>query len=132
MEGLGGGGAGPWGGTGDGTIIVPQEGVASMQDNAAAPEPVEPDLSIGTGPILGLAPTEQTGQILEREVINQGLPVERQVIPAAEELPASAPESDTDQRVLGLSPLRLAQILLAVLAIITGLTAFLLRRRTAR
>ena len=124
------GGGGPYG---TGEIIVPPEVVESMQvDNYAAPQAVQPDPSItGSGPILGVAPTDQTGQILEREALNQGLPVEPQAAPIPEEQPAPQPlEADGEQQVFGV-PLRLTQIILAVLAVVTGLAAFLLRRRSA-
>lgn len=123
------GGGGPYG---TGEIIVPPEVVESMQaDNYAAPQAVQRDPSItGSGPILGVAPTEQTGQIIEREALNQGVPVEPQAAPIPEEQPAPQPDVDGEQQVFGV-PLRLTQIILAVLAVVTGLAAFLLRRRSA-
>ena len=132
MGGMGGGSAGPLGADpyNTGEIIVPQESVDSMPQTYAVPEAVQPDPSItGAGPILGVAPTEQTGQIVEREVINQGLPVEQQPAPVLGDSPPPQPVMEPEQRILGLPPIRLAQIALAVLAVVTGLAAFLLRRR---
>lgn len=134
--GRGGGGGGDGsavGPYGTGEILVPPEVVESMQaDNYAAPQAVQPDPSItGAGPILGVAPAEQTGQIIEREALNQGLPVEQPVPAVVEEPPAPQQEPLPVERPVFGVPLRLVQIVLAALAVFTGLAAFLIRRRSA-
>ena len=164
MGGIGGMGGGPGsmgGGAPDGSILVPQEGITSLETESAAGEeaapqaagepaatqvaeaPAEPQDANGFadgGPILGLPSDEQSGQIVGQS--SQGQPVPG-VIEQAPAAPAGAfePEQDAEREALdartaverpgplGLSFLRWLQILLVLIAISTGLAAFLVRRR---
>jgi hypothetical protein len=130
---MGGGGPdvplGDFGGTG--SITLPLEAADSLEAEqgarSAAPE-VEPDLSIpeGGGPILGLPEPEQGGEILYRSA--WGEPLETGA-PAGDA--GSLQEAGSGSRLLGLPTLRVVQGLLAVLAVGTGIAAYLLRRRHA-
>jgi anti-sigma factor RsiW len=119
---------------------IPLAGVASLDpEEFMRRSPVEalaqpPSEITGAGPILGVPSPEQSGQIQVQS--GWGLPLEVLSGPTLEyeRNPGSGSQvMVVDQpRVFGLSNLRLAQILLALLAVGLGAAAFLARRRANR
>lgn len=122
------------GGLPGGGLILPLEAAESVGAVEAAPEDQPAPVVTGGGPVLGLPSTEEAGQIeitsafgeplssagTEADLATEPLtgPMERQ---------AESPEPETRQ-----PNLRLIQVLLALLAIITGVAAFIVRRNRAR
>lgn len=111
-----------------GNLVVPLEGVESMADVMAEPEQ-KPAPSFegiptieGAGPILGLPEGDKAGTY----VMPVATPLPERDL--ASEPVRSAP--DGGDNLLGLSPLRLAQAVLGFIALITGLAAWLVWRRT--
>lgn len=148
-EGLGGG----TGGSGMGEIIVPPQGVESLQDGdfserSAPSGELESELeskTIDSGPILGLPPTELAGQIIGRsgavrEEAQLPAPADGQSESAPQYESAPQPEGGEQPeavqppqamaRLLGLPVLCVIQGLLGLLALVTGVAAFILWRRS--
>ncbi len=124
------------GGLPSGGLIIPLEAVeAPAEDQVTPKEQVAPVIT-GGGPVLGLPPTEEAGQIeimsafgepLAYPETETGLVANSAVEPAARQAEdAELPVSES-----GWPPFRLLQVLLALLAIITGVAAFLVRRNRA-
>ena len=131
------------GGAPDGRLMIPPEGVNSLEDLAepsaaaeSAPlEAAEPNPAIsGSGPILGVPPAETGGQILEKRS-NTGMPVAEQPAQSAEpdqtreEASAQDAAAQDQPMLLGLPRIAALQILLALIAAITGTAAILIRRK---
>lgn len=123
------------GGGPTGQFAIPTQGVNSLdsapnsaQAQAAPAQPAQPNAAItGTGPILGVAKPGQGGQIVEEKSI-QGQP--GPVSPPQPEIARSTVSQTTQQQDrFGLSNLVLIQVLLGLIALATGLAAFLIWRR---
>jgi hypothetical protein len=140
----GGGGGSSWvmgGGAPDGQINLPPQSVQSLPgaQSLAAQPAVQPDASItGSGPILGVPAAGEGGQIIKQDSPAGSDP--GSVVPApagdgsttVEEQPAAAQPPLAQRTLWGFPVLRLVQILLAVVMVTTGATAFIVRRRTVR
>lgn len=122
------------GGAPDGSIVVPPEGVASLEDEESA-QTLENNADQyadipriqGSGPILGAPQPEEAGQIIEQPLSSSMDEPERLL---------SAPEADSENGadtgttgIFGIPVLRVIQVLLGGLAVITGLAAFFIWRR---
>ena len=117
----------------DGNLVVPQVGVQGlMKENSdlqAAPADssgVAPPLT-GSGPILGVPTSGQEGQYinsLPSEGVSMASPASQDGQPG--QTPAQA---ETPPLTLDFSMLRVLQVLLALLAVITGLAAVWLWRK---
>jgi hypothetical protein len=124
-------------------IVIPSQGLDSMNAASAptdqqsvptqqAEKPAAP--ASGTGPILGIPTPDEAGQILDRKAIlgqpqagvannsRQGLPQPTSLARGGAEKPSSQAGS---QAVL----LTVIQVLLALVAVATGVGAYLIRRR---
>jgi hypothetical protein len=116
------------GGAPDGNLVIPLESVESLaQENPAqASEPQQnfdgiPTLE-GSGPILGLPAPDQAGQYAAP--VPTALPA-RDLVSTAEDRFALE-----NLRSVNITPLRVVQLILGMVALITGLAAFLLWRRS--
>jgi hypothetical protein len=109
-------------------IVIPLEGVNSIETSQppteAAPSVTAQDTFAeqGGGPILGLPPADQVGAITNSTAL-EGAGQNGQGVTGA--IPAESTLS------AGIS-IRLIQVLLALFAIVTGVAAFLLRKRNVR
>jgi anti-sigma factor RsiW len=107
-------------------IVIPLEGVNSLEPTQTGtqttPDVVSQDAYAqpGGGPILGIPPADQTGVITSSSAL-EGAREASQANPLGAEVVSQNAGS-----------LRLIQVLLAVFAIITGAAAFLMRKRNAR
>lgn len=114
------------GGVMNGPLVVPvapaESAESTTAEQEAAPKAAQPDPSIsGPGPILGVPSGEVEGQIIA-QVLIQGQPDAVRVVPEAQSVePVQAP--------LPQNRLLLIQILLGLLAVITGAAAFLIRSK---
>lgn len=141
--GMGGGGKGGSG------IVVPPQGIESLQNGELAARSAPSDelqaKASSSGPILGLPPTELAGQIIDSsgEVREEGLlvaPAGGQAEPVpqsdaapqyeAEEQPGAVQTPQAMPRLLGLPVLYVIQGLLGLLALVTGVAAYILWRRS--
>jgi hypothetical protein len=128
----GGGGGSSWvnGGVPDGQLNIPPDGLQTMTEKSAQDRQfsaVQPDPSIsGAGPILGVPPAENSGQIIKLDssvgsvAVGSSIPLN----PTTPETQPAAPRT-----LLGLPLVRFLQILLALLAVSTGLAALIVRKR---
>jgi hypothetical protein len=132
--GLGGGGGSSWatgGGAPDGQINLPPQSVQSLPgtENQAAQAAVQPDASIsGSGPILGVPAAGEGGQIIKQDSLAGNEPSGSVPAPV-EEQPAAGQTPQAYRTLWGLPVLRLVQILLAVIAVTSGVAAFSIRKR---
>lgn len=122
-------GAGGMGGAVDGSLVVPvapeESSTKRGAEEEAAPKTVQPDSSIsGSGPILGVPAGDVEGQVIEYPLYPS----------QPEEAPAPSAEEvyEAEQAPAARNNLLLIQILLGLVAVITGAAAFLIRRSRAR
>jgi hypothetical protein len=118
----------------DRNLVIPLEGAASLADmdlQAATLErgAMPPSDITGNGPILGVPAPEDGGKIQIQS--SWGLPIEIISGPAAEYTGGSSVATGSGPTLFGLPGLRVAQGLLALLAVSTAAAAVFIRRRTA-
>jgi hypothetical protein len=121
--------------TGQPAVEATSEPAATPAPADVAPAPVNPAIS-GTGPILGVPSQGEGGQIVEKKAIlgqvqartaNSGEPVQPQ--PGADQNPVGENSPAGGQTVLGFPLVAVVQGLLVLIAVGTGMAAFLVRRR---
>jgi hypothetical protein len=128
--GIGGGGPSYGQALPGGAIIIPLEGINSIDNSGPAVQATNPPqqdtyTEQGGGPILGIPPSDQGGEIANKsswgapQQSDQGIPPAEGVV-GVEQAPAARFVS-----------IQLIQILLGLLAVITGTAAFVLRRKNS-
>lgn len=112
---------------------IPLEAVESLeQESEASTAPVLPESApefAGGGPILGVPSAEQQGQVIISSA--WGAPLNASDQPTSSEATVAAgasPVEDQTQPLLGLPSIRWIQIVLGILALGTGLAAFVIFR----
>ncbi len=136
-DGISPGSVGVEGGLPSGGLILPLEAAESIGPIEIAPEEQSVLAPPGGGPVLGLPSTEEAGQIeiasafgepLSSADAGTGLAVEPPMGPVERQVEETGlPGSEAQQ-----PKLRLVQVLLALVAVITGAAAFLVRSNRAR
>lgn len=123
------------GGAPDGSIVVPPEGVASLEDEESAgtlennaDQFADVPRIEGSGPILGAPQPEEAGQIIEQPLTSSS-PTTSEPIPSAPEEDSATGAGTGTSDVFGMPALRFIQVLLGGLAVITGLAALFIWRR---
>jgi hypothetical protein len=111
----------------EGAIIVPLEGVASLQPTAVAAQPAAPTVESnakkleGESPILGIPPADQGGKITNQKALD--------VISDINQAPTAEPESSRFTSPVRLVSIGMVQAMLALIAVLAGMGAFYFRRR---
>jgi hypothetical protein len=112
-------------------IVIPLEGVNSIAQSQPGVEATPPATASdryvepGGGPILGIPPTEQAGEITNYSSLSEpGQSI--QAVPPVEKIVAEQPTGSEN------GPLRWIQLLLALFAVLTGVSAYILYKRNMR
>jgi hypothetical protein len=113
-----------------GAIVIPLEGVNSIDNSQPSAEATNPPLAQqdtfaeqGGGPILGIPPADQGGEIANKSSWGAPLEGDQRTQPAAGVVAIEQPLESRDVSM------RLVQIILGILAVLTGAAAYVLRRK---